>query len=93
MVDAAKQLREFIEAIGELEAAPNPDTSHIPASRKKSHIVPGTPKDKLKELIVGRMDDIFRKMAEMEEGIDPVIRQEIEAKILELVAFARDRLQ
>lgn len=101
MATAAKQLREFIETLDELDVIPTPgvdrvrstaDSSHIPV-KKKSNIVPGTPNARLQALIINYMDEIFRKMADMEKQIDPVLREELEGKILELVAFAKNKLQ
>ena len=60
--------------------------------KKKSHVVPGTPEGIVAEYIITAVEDILYKMGDMSKLSDEK-RQEIEAKLGELVRFAREELQ
>ena len=104
MTSDAQILREFAELLDELDFEPigpinrpvKPDNPMrgVPQSRKgekKSNIIPSTAEGRLREYIKEQMDRLMIKIED--DKIDPEIRESLENKIKEFVAFAERNLQ
>lgn len=87
MITLAEELRRIQDTVEEYGNNPAPTRA-----KKKSNVVPGTPEGVVAAHILTAAEDILYKMGDMSKLSDEK-RHEIEAKLGELVRFAREELQ
>ncbi len=100
MKTLANEIREAMDKLDEYNVVPhyqgfsdNDDDSveHIPDRKGKSHVVPKTPEGLLAKYLNNEISGILKAIENSK--IDDNIKQEIEAKLMELGALVQKKLQ